>query len=76
MAERKRGNKSGLARRNWESAKERAFDAKDKTQTFVEENPWKSVGIAAAIGALTALGVVALLRRGRKSWWEGLRDMF
>lgn len=62
---------------SWRSAKERFSSAKDKTNEFVKENPWKSVAISAAVGAGVALGIAALVGRRRdETFWDRLRNLF
>ncbi len=68
MAEKKK-REEGIVKRNWDVAKE-------KTQKFVEDNPWKSAVIAGIAGAVTAIGISALFGRKKKSWWENFRDRF
>ena len=76
MVKNKVDEEESLIRKNWDSAKEKVSYAKDKTKDFVEGNPWKSVVIAAAVGAASAIGIAALFGRGKKSWWNSFRDMF
>ena len=45
---------------------ERAVAAKEGTENYIAANPWKSIAIAAAVGAVVALGVNALLTRERR----------
>jgi len=40
-----------------------ATDAAHATDTYVHDNPWKSIAVGAAAGALVALLATALLRR-------------
>ncbi|MDO8508305.1 MAG: hypothetical protein Q7S27_01320 [Nanoarchaeota archaeon] len=78
MATRKDKNDEdeGIVRRGWDTTKEKIAHAKEKTDEFVQENPWKSIGVAASVGALTAIGVAALFGRRKKSWFDSFRDMF
>lgn len=79
MAERKERSENDeeeTMKPRWESAKEKLSQARNKTQHFVEEHPWKSAGIAAAVGAITALGVAAIVGRRRGTFWDRLRDLF
>lgn len=65
------------AREGLHSAKERLYEAGEKTQEFVENNPWKAIAISAAVGAGVALGVAALLGSGsnkKRSVLDILRD--
>ena len=59
-------------------SKDRVIDAKDSVDDFVKKNPTTSILIAAAVGALVALGVNALVGHYRepKSFMDRLRDRF
>jgi ElaB/YqjD/DUF883 family membrane-anchored ribosome-binding protein len=60
-----------------ESAGDRAIDAKEWTEDFVKKRPFTSMAIAAAVGALLALGVSALIGREKKrTWKDRIRDYF
>jgi ElaB/YqjD/DUF883 family membrane-anchored ribosome-binding protein len=52
-------------------AGDKAEKAKDYTQDFITENPWKSIAVAAAVGALVAVGINALIPK-KKSLWDRL----
>jgi len=60
-----------------ELAGEKIGTAKLKTGEYIEENPWKSVavaaGIGAVIGAVVALGVNALVKRKQPTVSERIR---
>ncbi len=58
------------------TTKERVGEAKERTEEMIRENPLISVAVAAAVGALVALGVNALFRHERKSWKDRVRDYF
>lgn len=74
----KKSNLREKARDAYESGKEKTVAAKDKTEDFIKENPWKAIAIAAGVGALVALGVNALHQRRsyEPSFWEKFRDYF
>jgi ElaB/YqjD/DUF883 family membrane-anchored ribosome-binding protein len=59
-----------------DDVKERFSDVKEKAEDFVADNPWKSLAIAAAVGALVAVGVTAGMRHERRPWTRKLRDYF
>jgi ElaB/YqjD/DUF883 family membrane-anchored ribosome-binding protein len=79
MPERKRGSIDrigGRVRETYESAKEKAADAKDKVEDVIKERPITSIAVAAAVGALVALGVNALFKEKKRSSWDKFRDYF
>lgn len=53
---------SGRAKEKWGELSGEAKDLAGRTDQYVKENPWKSVGMAAAAGFLAAL----LSSRGRR----------
>ena len=57
-----------------ETAKEKALETKEKAEETIKENPFASIAVAAAIGALVALGVSAITRKRRNSWLDNLRE--
>ena len=59
-------------------SKDRVMEAKDSVGDFVKKNPATSILIAAAVGALVALGVNALVGHHKepKSFMDRLRDRF
>ncbi len=61
-----------------ETTQERIEEAKDKTGEAIKENPFTSVAIAAAVGALVALGVNALISHHQRpvSWKDRIREYF
>jgi len=56
---------------------EKIGTAKLKTARYIEENPWKSItiaaGIGAVIGAFVALGFNALVKRRQPTFSEKMR---
>ena len=60
----------------FDSAKEKIDDTKEKAEETIKDNPWASIAIAAAVGAIVALGVSALVKRERKSFVDRFRDYF
>jgi len=56
----------------YDSAKDRVIGARDKTSEIIQENPFKAVVIAAAVGAAVAIGVEALLRTKKKGFFGSL----
>jgi ElaB/YqjD/DUF883 family membrane-anchored ribosome-binding protein len=63
------------SRFNW--AKEKISDAKNRTKEFVEENPWKTAAISAAVGAGVAILVSAIIgRRREETFLDRLRNIF
>lgn len=50
----------------YESAKSKAIETREKTDKYVQDNPEKSLLIAAGVGALTAVIVSGLLRKRKK----------
>jgi ElaB/YqjD/DUF883 family membrane-anchored ribosome-binding protein len=58
--------------------KDRVIEAKEKTEDVIKKNPLTSVAVAAAVGALVALGVNALISHHRRppSWRDRLREYF
>ncbi len=60
-----------------ETTREKVGEAKESTEKIIKQHPLTSVAIAAAVGALVALGVNALVRRDRKAGWrDRIRDYF
>ncbi|HLC32109.1 MAG TPA: hypothetical protein VJK51_05570 [Candidatus Nanoarchaeia archaeon] len=76
MAE-KRKNKDWTDRLHLRSAQEKLEEGRDRTEEFIEQHPWKSIAISAAVGAGVALGA-AILFGGRKkrSMWDRLFSYF
>lgn len=67
----------GMWRGSVRSARDALVHTRDRTNTFVHENPWASVAIAAAVGAGVALGVAALVGSRREtSFMERLKNLF
>ena len=54
--------------------RDKAVEAKEGTEKLIKQHPLTSVAIAAAVGALVALGVNALMHRPKPSWRDRLRD--
>mgnify|MGYP001576473011 CR=1 FL=1 len=54
------------------AAKEKMSHARDITKDFVEGHPWKTAVIAAAVGAIVAVGISSM--RGRRHKEESLLD--
>ncbi|MBM3232790.1 DUF883 family protein [Candidatus Pacearchaeota archaeon] len=59
-----------------ETTREKVEEYKDTTEKMIKQHPLTSVAIAAAVGALVALGVNALAQRRRHTWRDRLRDYF
>lgn len=59
-----------------EATKDRVEEAKDKTEEVIKKNPFTSIAVAAAVGALVALSVNALFRQEKKSWRDRVREYF
>ena len=59
-----------------EDTHERITEAKDRTEEVIKKNPLTSVAVAAAVGALVALGVNALVNHEKRSWRDKLREYF
>ncbi len=60
-----------------EDTKERVGEAKEMTEKVIKQHPLTSIAVAAAVGALVALGVNALFRHEkRSSWKDKVRDYF
>jgi ElaB/YqjD/DUF883 family membrane-anchored ribosome-binding protein len=75
--ERKRENGiSDRVREGYVSVKEKAVDVKDRAEDIIRERPFVSIAVAAAVGALVALGVNALVKERKRSTWERFRDYF
>lgn len=65
----------GTARATVRSARDGIAHATHKAEDMVKEHPFASVAVAAAVGALVALGVSALARRSHHhSLLDRLRD--
>jgi ElaB/YqjD/DUF883 family membrane-anchored ribosome-binding protein len=50
-------------RDNWLNTKQQIKDREQKMESYVCQNPWKSVGIAAGIGAAFGAGAMLVKRR-------------
>lgn len=55
------------ARDTYDTATERLSDAKDKTREKIEEHPFTSVIVAAAIGAVAGAATAEVIRMIRRS---------
>ena len=64
------------AKENFDAVKEKAEEAKDATESLIKKHPLTSVAIAAAVGALVALGVSALTRQERRPLMKRFRNYF
>ena len=79
MAKRKNsGVKSiiGTAKEAYENTIDKAVDAKKQGEKIIKENPFTSVVVAAAVGAVVALGTSMILSRKNTSFFDRLRDYF
>jgi ElaB/YqjD/DUF883 family membrane-anchored ribosome-binding protein len=59
-----------------DSLKESIEDTKERTEDLVKKNPWTAVAIAAAVGAVVALGVSSFAKRDNRPLVRKLRDYF
>ncbi len=57
-----------------DDARDKVDYARDKTEDFIKNNPLTSVAIAAAVGAIVALGVNALVAKEKKPFYRRFRD--
>ena len=64
------------AREALETTREKVGEAKDRTEDLIKHHPFTSVAIAAAVGALVALGVNAIVNRPNPTWRDKIRDYF
>mgnify|MGYP001590494909 CR=1 FL=1 len=77
MARQKRSKIQNLQRKTYDAynaTRERLDDAKDTSEDLIKKNPLASVAVAAAVGALIALGVNALIRKEKKPFYRRFRD--
>ena len=58
------------------SAKDKIEEAKDSTENIIKKHPLTSVAIAAAVGAIVALGVNALTNRESKPLLRRFKNYF
>ncbi len=59
-----------------QAAKESILEARDSAESYVKKHPLTSIVLAAAVGALVALGVNALIPGRRKSFVERVKDLY
>jgi ElaB/YqjD/DUF883 family membrane-anchored ribosome-binding protein len=69
-------NTKSRAKKEFDSAKEKLEETKDRTEHLIKKHPLTSVAIAAAVGALVALGVNALARQERRHLLRRFKDYF
>ncbi len=59
------------------TVRDKTVAARDRTSEFIQERPFTSVAVAAAVGAAVAIGVAALVSgRRRDSFMDRLKDLF
>ena len=63
-------------RESFDSAKDKIEEARDETEVLIKRNPWASIAVAAAVGAVVALGINAVMREEKRSFARRFRDYF
>jgi ElaB/YqjD/DUF883 family membrane-anchored ribosome-binding protein len=59
------GEAKRLAGESTDSLRERARVAAGQANEYVHEEPWKAIGLAAAVGLIIGVGITAISSRGR-----------
>lgn len=62
------------AKDTYESTKERLGEAKERSEKVIQDHPFTSIIIAAAVGALVAVVTTKMLRPRKRSLRRRLRD--
>mgnify|MGYP001581018631 CR=1 FL=1 len=76
MPRKTNSRKEGIAKRAIAKAEDKFEEAKERSRELIQERPLTSIAIAAAVGALVALGVNSLFHTRKKSLRDKLRDYF
>lgn len=83
MPRKTNSRKEGIARRaiakaedTFDEAKEKFENAKERGREIIQERPFTAIAVAAAVGAIVALGVNSLFHTRKRSFRDKLRDYF
>lgn len=68
--------KVGLARSLVNNAKDKVVEAKETVKDKIADNPFISLAVAVAVGAVVALGVNALMKERKRSTFDRFKDYF